>query len=145
MDAIAAAHRDWRTIRNIDMSSSTAEGGREVEQPKWEWMDTIFGAVLGVFGAVATMTGWTGRKFTDVHQAQDLLRKDMDQKIADLHERVTPLAEDVAELRAHHEAKMQRLVTIEGSMREIDRKQDEQMQILYRLAEKHRGGRHGDE
>ena len=112
-----------------------------MEQPKWEWVDTIFGTILGVLGAVATMTGWTGRKFTDVHAAHEQLRKDMDGKIAVLHERVTPLASDVAELRAHHEAKMQRLTTIEGSIQAIDRKQDEQMRILYRLAGNKRGGR----
>lgn len=115
-----------------------------MEQPKWEWMDTILGAVLGVFGAVATMTGWTGSKFKEEEAAREQLRKDMDAKITVLHERVTPLASDVAELRAHHEAKMQRLVTIEGSIKAIDRKQDEQMRILYRLAGQSRGG-HEDE
>lgn len=112
-----------------------------MEQPKWEWVDTIFGTILGVLGAVATMTGWTGSKFTKEEEAREKLRKDMDEKIASLHERVTPLASEVAELRAHHEAKMQRLVTIEASIREIDKKQDQQMRILYRLDGQSRGGR----
>lgn len=111
-----------------------------MEQPKWEWMDTILGAVLGVFGAVATMTGWTGRRFKDVDEAHGKLQKDFEEKIAVLHGRVTPLMSDVAELRAHHEAKMQRLTTIEGSIKAIDTKQDEQMRILYRLEGKTRGG-----
>lgn len=115
-----------------------------MEQPKWEWMDTILGAVLGVFGAVATMTGWTGSKFEKVNQAHAKLKDEMDEKLAVLHGRVTPLMSDVAELRAHHEAKMQRLTTIEGSIKAIDRKQDEQMRILYRLAGQSRGG-HEDE
>lgn len=112
-----------------------------MEQPKWEWVDTIFGTILGVFSAVITMTGWTGRKFREVGEAHDQLRKDMDEKISVLHERLPPLASEVAELRAHHEAKMQRLVTIEASIREIDKKQDQQMRILYRLDGQSRGGR----
>lgn len=112
-----------------------------MEQPKWEWMDTILGAVLGVFSAVATMTRWTGRRFKEVDEAHGKLRQDFDAKLNVLHGRVTPLMADVAELRAHHEAKMQRLVTIESSIREIDQKQDKQMQILYRLDGKNRGGR----
>lgn len=115
-----------------------------MEQPKWEWMDTIFGAVLGVFSAVATMTGWTGRRFKEVDERHGQLQKDLDHKLAVLHGRVTPLMSDVAELRAHHEAKMQRLTTIEGSIQAIDRKQDEQTRILYRLVGHKRGG-HDDE
>ncbi len=112
-----------------------------MEQPKWEWMDTILGAVLGVFSAVATMTGWTGRRFKEVDEAHGQLRKDIDAKLNVLHGRVTPLMADVAELRTHHEAKMQRLATIEQSIQAIDRKQDKQMQILYRLDGQTRGGR----
>jgi uncharacterized membrane protein YccC len=129
-------------IRRIDMSySSVNRGGWTVEQPKWEWMDTIFGTVLGVFSAVATMTGWTGRRFKDVDEAHGKLRRDLDDKITVLHGRVTPLMADVAELRAHHEAKMQRLTTIERSIQAIDTKQDKQMQILYRLDGQTKGGR----
>lgn len=111
-----------------------------MEQPKWEWMDTILGAVLGVFGAVATMTGWTGSKFEKVNREHAKLKDSIEEKLALLHGRVTPLMSDVAELRAHHEAKMQRLTTIEGSIKAIDTKQDEQMRILYRLEGKTRGG-----
>lgn len=127
-------------MRHIDMPYLNAKGGRSVEQPRWEWMDTIFGAVLGVISAVATMTGWTGRKFKEVEEAQDKMEQAFDHKISSLHARVTPLLADVAELRAHHEAKMQRLATIETSIRAIDGKQDEQMRILYRLDPKKRGG-----
>lgn len=112
-----------------------------MEQPKWEWMDSIFGGILGVFSAVATMTGWTGRKFKTVDESHAAMRKEFDDKINGVHARVTPLMADVAELRAHHEAKMQRLTTIEGSIRQIDQKQDEQTRILYRLAGQSRGGK----
>jgi hypothetical protein len=129
-------------MRRIGMLSlSATKGGRAVEQPKWEWMDTIFGGILGVFSAVATMTGWTGRKFKAVETAHADLRRDFDEKINGVHARVTPLMADVAELRAHHEAKMQRLTTIEGSIHAIDRKQDEQTRILYRLDGQNRGGK----
>lgn len=112
-----------------------------MEQPKWEWMDTIFGAVLGVFSAVATMTGWTGRRFKEVDERHGQLQKDIDHKLSVLHGRVTPLMSDVAELRAYHEAKMQRLSMIEGNIKAIDEKQDEQIRILYRLEGRKRGGR----
>ena len=140
MPVYDAAKRGCCTMRRIFMRYSNAKGGRGVEQPKWEWMDTIFGGVLGVISAVVTMTGWTGRKFKSVEESQASLRKEFDDKINSVHARVTPLMADVAELRAHHEAKMQRLTTMESGMRAIDKKQDEQMRILYRLDGQTRGG-----
>lgn len=71
-------------------------GGRRVEPPKWEWMDTIFGWIVGAVSTVAAMLGWFNPKITRLDQ-------EFDQKIADVHERVTPLAEEVAALSAHHE------------------------------------------
>jgi hypothetical protein len=115
------------------LSVHNDRGGRRVEHQKWEWMDSVFGMILGVLSAIIGMTGWTSRKFKDVEARDGKLRETIDQRLGDLHGRVTPLMEDVAELRAHHESKMQRLAHIESSIQVIDRKQDEQMRMLYRL------------
>lgn len=104
-----------------------------MEQPKWEWVDSVFGMIIGVMTAIVGMTGWTSRRFKDAEAREGKLRESIDVQLNAIHGRVTPLMEDVAELRAHHESKMQRLAHIESSIQVIDRKQDEQMRMLYRL------------
>jgi hypothetical protein len=121
------------TIGLIGTPVSNAKGGRVVEQPKWEWIDSVFGMVIGVMTAIVGMTGWTSRRFKDAEVREVKLRESIDVQLNAIHGRVTPLMEDVAELRAHHESKMQRLAHIESSIQVIDRKQDEQMRMLYRL------------
>ena len=121
------------TIGHIGTPVLNAKGGRVVEQPKWEWIDSVFGMVVGVMTAIVGMTGWTSRRFKDAEVREGQLRESIDLRMNAIHGRVTPLMEDVAELRAHHESKMQRLAHIESSIQVIDRKQDEQMRMLYRL------------
>ena len=108
------------------LSVRVDQGGRCVEQPKWEWMDSAFGMIVGAITSIVGLMGWINRKLETMQASHD-------HEVTTLHERVTPLMEDVAELRAHHESKMQRLANIEASMQVIDRKQDEQMRMLYRL------------
>lgn len=102
------------------MRVSTVQGGRRVDNPKWEWVDTIFGMMTGVFSAIGIMTGWTSRKFTVLHERHDKLRNDMDGKVDELHARVTPLAESVAGLEAHHEGFRDRLKAIDEKLGRIE-------------------------
>lgn len=84
-----------------------------MEQPKWEWMDSVFGMLIGAISTIVGLTGWISRKF-------EVMRTDFDQEVVALHERVTPLAEDVAALMAHHESDRERLQSIDKKLDRIE-------------------------
>lgn len=81
-----------------------------MENPKWEWMDSIFGMILGVISTVFGMLGWINPKFEGI-------KKEFHEQINDVHARITDNDKAIAELEAHHSDKMRRLESIE---RKID-------------------------
>lgn len=95
------------------LSVRVDQGGRRVEQPKWEWMDSLFGMILGAISAIVGLTGWINRKF-------EQMRTKHDADIVALYERVTPLAEDVSALMAHHESDRERLQSIDKKLDRIE-------------------------
>lgn len=91
-----------------------------VEQPKWEWLDALFGMILGVFTTIATMTGWTSRRFNKVEERHHRLRETMDAQVDDVRARMNLLNEDVAALMAHHESDRERLQSIDKKLDRIE-------------------------
>lgn len=92
--------------------------------PKWEWMDTTFGLIVGVFTTIAGMIGWINPRLTRLEDKLDkkhqALQVEMDRKVDEVHSRVSPLAEDVAALMAHQEGDRDRLAAIDGKLDRIE-------------------------
>lgn len=81
-----------------------------MDNPKWEWMDSIFGMIVGGITTIFGMLGWINPRFSN-------LQKELDEKIGGVHARITDNDKAIAELEAHHSDKMRRLESIE---RKID-------------------------
>ncbi len=93
-----------------------------VDPTKWDWADAISGAVMGVLTAIVGLFGWFGRKIGTVHDRIDRLQ-----------ERMGTQQSSIAVLEAHHDAKMERLASIEDHLAAIDEKQNRQIEILLAL------------
>lgn len=93
-------------------------------EPRWEWVDTIFGLVIGVLTTVMGMIGWITPRLTRLDEKLDkkyqALHMEMDRKVDEVHSRVSPLAEDVAALMAHQEGDRERLAAIDAKLGRIE-------------------------
>ena len=93
-------------------------------EPKWEWMDTTFGLIVGVFTTVAGMIGWINPRLTKLEDKLEkkcqTLQAEMDRKVDEVHSRVSPLAEDVAALLAHQDSDRDRLAGIDAKLGRIE-------------------------
>lgn len=88
-------------------------------EPKWEWVDTVFGVIVGVITAVLSMLGWISPKLAKIEERHQELRDDMDEKIEMAHARVTENAQEIARLRAHREDDQRRLKGIDEKLDRI--------------------------
>jgi len=89
---------------------------------KWDWADSVSGAIMGVLTGVITMFGWFHRKLGKVHDRIDLAQSTAAKQ-----------ATSIKVLEAHHGATMERLARIELNSQTINSKQDRQMEILLEL------------
>lgn len=85
-----------------------------VDQPKWEWIDAILGWILGTVTTVAAMLGWFSPKLSQ-------MEREFDEKVTELHERVTPIASQLAALSAHHENDREMLRAINLKLESIEK------------------------
>lgn len=88
--------------------------------PKWEWVDTIFGIIVGTFTTIVSMVGWINPRFTKMDEKHQALRVEIDRKVDEVHSRVSPLAENVAALMAHQEGDRDRLAAIDLKLGRIE-------------------------
>ena len=110
------------------MHSSTARR-KEVgvsDPMKWDWADAIAGALVGLVGGIVSLFSWFyGRVLsveTKLHARVDALALQVNE-----HE------SNIAVLEAQHVAKMERLEKIDGSIGEVHRRLDRQMEVLLDL------------
>lgn len=93
--------------------------------PRWEWFDTITGAVVGAFTAVAAFFGWFTGKLREQNERIDTLK--------------SLSAEHAAAVKvqdSHHQANLIRLCRIEDSIDRLDTKQDKQLVLLAGLTKR---------
>lgn len=84
-----------------------------VDNPKWEWMDSIFGMIVGTIATILGMLGWINPKFAQVN-------RDLDEKISDVHARITINDQHIATLKAHHERDRDQLQSIDEKLDRIE-------------------------
>lgn len=94
-------------------------------EPKWEWVDTIFGGVAGIIASILSILGWLAPKFAKLESETVLLRNDMNMKVENAHIRITDNLREITKLKAHREDDLRRL---EGMDEKLDK-------ILDRLSE----------
>lgn len=104
-----------------------------VEQPKWDWMEAILGAIVSAIGTVMALTSWIRNKLLELDHREQEFRRDIDSKIQVLHGRISPITVEIAEMRQQHHSNIQRLNAIDNSIHSLDVKQDQQMRLLYQL------------
>lgn len=86
--------------------------------PKWDWIDTVFGIIAGAITAIISLLGWINPKLDKLEKKAHDLKDEMDAKVEAVHERVTENAQEIARLRAHREDDQRRL---EGIDKKLDR------------------------
>lgn len=106
------------------MSVPREQGGRIVEQPKWEWVDTVFGLIVGMITTVMGMLGWISPKLQKIDEQAQALRDRMAELEQSCQTRNQLSATSIVRLEAYHEANIQRLAAIEGTTQQIDEKLD---------------------
>lgn len=87
--------------------------------PKWEWVDTVFGIIVGAISTVIGLVGWISPKLKELKGMTHDLRSDTDVKIEAVHERVTENAQEITRLSAHREDDQRRLKTIDEKLDRI--------------------------
>ena len=93
---------------------------------KWDWADAVAGGLMGILPGMATVYGWFSTKICTVHD-----------RIDQVHERVGVHATHIAVLTAHHEANLQFQERIDTALTALNRKTDDQTNILLELKRRH--------
>lgn len=108
----------------------------------WEWMDWLWGFALGAITAIGGMVGWINPRL-----------KSIDQRILEesqtVNARIVSVEKLVLELEGEHNMTTALYQSIVESMRNLDKKTEEQTKLLYDLVgqlrmlqHNHNGGRH---
>ena len=87
--------------------------------PKWEWIDTTFGIIVGAITAVLSLLGWINPKLAKIEEKQMAFRDDMDTRLEAVHERITENVQETTKLRAHREDDQRRLQATDDKLHKI--------------------------
>lgn len=101
---------------------SKERGMTVTPEPRWEWIDMIVGLVMGAISGLLGVLGWTNRQHNILHE-----RINETNKAAGLQ------ASQIATLKAHHEANANFQERVDESLKELNRKNEDQLKILLRL------------
>lgn len=96
--------------------SSSARRGVTVADPKWEFMDTVVGVIMGAITAVLGMLGIINRRFDATHE-----------RIAGTEKAIGKHAVNIATLNAHHQANTQFQDRVDRSLRNLEEQNSEQL------------------
>lgn len=93
---------------------------------KWDWADAVAGGLMGLLTGMASVFGWFNRRLGTVHE-----------RIDHVHDRVSTHSTHIAVLTAHHESNLQFQERIDTALTALNRKTDDQTNILLELKRRH--------
>ena len=99
-----------------------------LEHGKVDWSDVFSSFVVGVVSTIGALFAWFNRRFSSVHK-----------RIDEVETKASLYAVHIGVQQAQHLANQQRLDGIEDGLRDIDVKQDKQMNILLEMNTRRRG------
>ena len=95
-------------------------------EPRWEWVDAVFGAVAGFVTGLLSLLVWVNNQIQLLHgrinQANETVRKNQSEQ-----------AVQIATLTTQQEANQQFQQRVDAALAALQTKNDEQLRILSRL------------